>query len=295
MFTKTSGGTGFQSIAWFLLQVTVALLTALFIVYGAKAEDSGASAIDALAYDRIAGQLLKSDGTELYSSPDDGRTWRPLAGELPADGNVSSIAVGAGERPMYYVAGSGLGVLRWSSNDGRWTQVGAGLPSANVVALAAHSTQPDTLYAYVPENGIYRTKDAGQSWKLMDKGPDGIQQLIHTNMAGSMESGWLYAATTEGIRFSMDCFCLWREGGGIAGLMGAVAVDPGQPDRLFAAWADGIVQSVNGGQDWTEVAASPPEPVSALVVSPSGQLYAGTSGGRLFKGNGGATWEQVSE
>lgn len=278
------------------MHIAAAVLAALFFVQGALAKDGVVRAIDTLAYDATAGLLLKGDATGLYGSSDDGDNWQPIAGALPADGKVSSIAVTSGETGAIFVAGPGLGVLRSSGNSGGWTAVGAGLPSANVTALATHSKQPATLYAYLPEGGIYRTKDAGETWKLMDRGPGGIGQLIHTNMAGSMETGWLYAATPEGVRFSMDCFCLWREGSGTIGAVSAIAVDPGRPDQLYATSAGGIVQSANGGQDWTNATASPPQAVSALVLSPSGTLYAGTVEGRVFRSTDRAnSWELMGD
>lgn len=286
----------FPSVGRLFMHLAAALLTAVLFAHGALAEDGASPLINALAYDEGVGRLLKADATGLFSSPDDGRTWQPIGGALPAGGKLSTIAISAGNDAVIYGAGPGLGVIRLNGNSGEWTAIGTGLPSADVTTLTAHSTQPATLYAYVPDSGIYRTQDAGSTWKLMDRGPNGIGQLIHTNLAGSMETGWLYAATVEGVRFSMDCFCLWREGGRTAGAVSTIAVDPGQPDRLFAASADGIVQSTNGGQDWEKAPASPPQAISALVLSPSGGLFAGTVDGRVFRSDDQAkTWELTGD
>lgn len=292
---KTRSGTASRHAKLQVARLTIGLVLAIFGTGGATAEDGDAWPVDALAYDATAGVLLKSVETGLYRGSDDGRTWVAIAGSLPPSGDVTSLVVTPGEGGAVYAAGHGIGILRASKDGGEWTPVGTGLPSPDVTALAVHSTQLETLYAYLPQSGIYRTKDAGATWKLMDRGPEGIRQLIHTNMEGSMETGWLYAATADGVRFSMDCFCLWREANGLTGPVNAIAADPAKPERLYAASEDGIFLSSNGGQDWGAAAALP-ETATALTVTPSGELYAGTVGGRVFRSLDGAkTWEQMSE
>src|SRR5260370_2025760 len=99
-----------------------------------------------------------------------------------------------------------------------WVERTEGLPGLDVIAVADHATHPDTIYAIVEERGIYRSQDAGKSWRMMDRGPrDGLVQLIHSDMPGSMQSGWLFAATSSGVRRIMDCFCLWQDAGGQIG------------------------------------------------------------------------------
>src|SRR3546814_7687084 len=99
-----------------------------------------------------------------------------------------------------------------SSDLKSWSHVDRGLPSRDVIAFAAHSAVPDTVYAVVAEQGIYRSEDGGAGWRMMDKGPEAeIQRIIHSNLEGSMQSGWLFAATDRGVYRSMDCFCRSEE------------------------------------------------------------------------------------
>lgn len=273
---------------WAAARLAVALTLGLLSASPGTADDGAAPGIDALAYDTATGALLKADQSGLYLSQDGGRSWQAITDPPPA---ISAIAVGAGDSGPIYVVGSGLWVRARDSNS--WTRVDGGLPSTEITALAAHSTQPKTVYAYLPDSGIFQSKDAGANWKLMDRGPAAIANLIHTNLAGSMESGWLYAATAEGVRFSMDCFCLWREAIGLTEPVRATAVDPSTPEVLFATAGEGVFVSTNGGRDW-EAATGLPDAVTALIVTPSGDLYAGTTGGRLFLSvDRAATWEQV--
>jgi len=74
--------------------------------------------------------------------------------------------------------------------------------------MAAHATQPETLYAYHGKEGMFRSRDGGSKWVKVDNGPqESVQAFLHSDMPGSMESGWLFAGTTHGVARSMDCFC----------------------------------------------------------------------------------------
>ena len=247
----------------------------------------------ALAYDAATSTILRAEGEQVTRSTDEGMSWQPVG--LPpmlAKAPIAAIAIAA-QGSAIYLAGPGLGVLRGDAEGRSWKAVGDTLPSRDVTALAAHTTQPDTLYAYLPEQGIYRSQDAGQSWKLMDQGPDGIRQLIHSDLAGSMESGWLYATTAKGASVSMDCFCLWRDLGEFTGPVTSVAYQPGLPDTLYAASEGRIFRSTDGGRSWQQ-APSPEATVAALTVAPSGTLYAATVDGGFFRSvDGAASWSRV--
>lgn len=236
--------------------------------------------------------LFKASADALFRSADAGRSWTRLAWpELPG-GSISAIAART-ESGSLYVAGPGTGIFRSDDSGASWTAIDSGLPSRDVTAVALHATQPDTIYAYLPANGIYRSQDAGKTWKLMDRGPEGIRSLIHTDMAGSMETGWLYAGTSKGARISMDCFCLWRDAEGLSGEVYSLAFQPGKPERLYAASEQGLFRTDSGGRDWQKVKA-PESPLTALAITPAGGIYAAGADGTLFSSSDHAeTWDAV--
>ncbi len=261
------------------------------VTFAAEAPPPG---VVALAYDAGSGTILKAQGTGAYRSADEGASWQPI--ELPptlAKASITAVATSAHAGGPIYVAGPGLGILRGNNDGSNLKAIGDTLPDRDVMSLATHTTQPDTLYAYLPEHGIYRSQDAGQTWKLMDRGPNGIRQLIHTDLAGSMESGWLYAATAKGASVSMDCFCLWRNVGDFGGAVTSIAYQPGQPETLYVAAEGGLFRSDDGGRAWEHVAA-PDSGVAALTVTPSGTVYAAAADGELFRSDDRAlTWKQA--
>lgn len=264
------------------------LVLALLIGASAAGEAIAASsaqadrgAVAAVAFDAAGGAILEATGKGLYRSPDEGRSWQPVA--LPAAARSHVAAVTVSRKGVLYVGGPGIGVLSSANRDGKWTSRNSGLPSRDVVTVAAHADQAGTVYAYVAKRGIFRSEDGGGHWKLMDAGTrDGIRHLVHSNMPGSMQTGWFFAATAKGVSRSMDCFCGWRDAGGLGRPATALAYDLKEPQRVYAATGDGLYVSENGGEKWERVKA-PAADITALAAAPSGVLYAVTTSGILFR------------
>ena len=195
----------------FLFGLAVALIIAACQSTRSASPASGSAAATgpavSLAVSTVDGSLLKA-GSGLFRSTDRGKSWQPLP--LPADLHpeaIRQVATSAAAPTSLYAAGPGAGVVRSDDNGQTWRSVGAGLPSQEVAAFAVHSFRPDTLYAWIKGQGVFRTEDSGGRWQKMDAGPGGdVVALAHSTLEGSMNTGWLYAATPEGPYLSMDCF-----------------------------------------------------------------------------------------
>lgn len=229
---------------------------------------TGDDAVVALAASSSDATLYKATARAVFRSGDAGRTWKDLGLKLPPAGRLRSISLSAAKPAALYASGPGIGVLRVSVEGGQALHLrGHGLPH-DVTAVAAHATQAATVYAYAPARGIYRSDDGGGEWRLMDGGPrGGVTRFVHSNMAGSMQTGWLLAAGPLGVRLSMDCFCGWRTAGDLAGAARAVAYDPARPTRIAAAIGDGVFESSDGGQSWTRL-----QPLAVGAVGAFGAL-----------------------
>jgi photosystem II stability/assembly factor-like uncharacterized protein len=93
----------------------------------------------------------------------------------------------------------------YRSGDGgrHWAPVG--LPPSStprtITAIAVFAGGNGALYVAGLGIGVLRSEDSGQRWRLMDAGPrGGITRLVHSNMPGSMQSGWLFVAGPQGVR-----------------------------------------------------------------------------------------------
>ena len=248
----------------------------------------------ALEFDNGTGTLLKATEGTLSRSSDQGRTWTPIS--LPASmarTTIATVAVSDGDKGALYVAGRASGVLRSKDGGRSWVPANKGLPKRGVSALATHAGQPDTVYAHVTGKGFFRSQDGGANWRLMDRGPrEKIVHFVHSSMPGSMETGWLFAGTPDGVRRSMDCFCGWHKAGELAGKITAVAYDPDQPQRVYVSTAKGLFVSADGGEQWSSM-KSPEATITALAAAPSGVLYAAGNGSLYRSGNRGETWEKI--
>lgn len=260
-------------------------------VAGAAAHAAAPHGVSALAFDAGTNALLKLESGALYRRS--GAEWKkvPLA-ESARRAPVTALAASRQPPHMIYAAVRGSGVVRSADGGLSWDLANGGLPPGDVEVLAAHATLPETVYAYVRGKGIYRSEDRGGHWRLMGVGPrQGAVQLVHSDMPGSMQSGWLFAATTRGAARSMDCFCGWHDAGALARPLSAIAYDPRQPARIYAAGAGGLFVSENGGELWSPLPF--PGRVTAMAATAEA-LFAADDGARVsISRDHGATWERM--
>ncbi len=249
-----------------------------------------------LAFDAAHSVLLEAHGNTLRRSQDGGRHWASL--DVPSAPGASgvrrirAIAVAAAAG-AYYLAVDGLGVLRSEDQGQTWSARNEGLPAVEVAALAAHADRPETIYAYLDAKGIFRSEDGGRRWRLMDAGPrGGMTGFVHSNMPGSMQSGWFFAAGPGGVQRSMDCFCGWRDAGSLGRTVRAVAFDPSAPNEIYAAAAGGLWLSQNGGESWAGLAAPQTNLVALVATSHRAVVAAGSDSALYRREAGGAAWKR---
>ncbi len=280
-----------RTFAFFLV-----LLAAIGQVKASEPSSSDAKIV-ALAYDISKGALYKASRNSLFQSLDNGQKWRRI--RLPSvfdnSANVVSLITPAGGKNTIYLAGRDLGIFRSENSGESWTAADKGIPNKQIVSLAAHATLAETLYTVVADKNIYRSEDAGNSWQLMDEGPGEIRLLKHTNMKGSMKTGWLFAVTASGVQRAMDCFCLWRQAGDFKGKITDLVYNPQIPEHIYIATENGLMSSQDGGETWKQ-RMSPESHVTTLVYIPNGVIFGAANDGTLFRRlDDTETWERLGD
>ena len=258
-----------------------------------------------LAVDSAERALIRAHARELFISHDEGRRWASVPlGNRPRAGQIATVAISRPSPGTVYIAGPGLGILRSTDRGRSWHSAGNGLPSTEVTAFATHATRPATLYAVVKERGLFRTEDGGATWVRMEGGPGpDVRHLLHSDMAGSMESGWLFAALPSKVRRSMDCFCGWRDTGALpdtaspgAGTLHGLAYDPQRPEHVFVASAPGVYRTTDGGRSWALASRTEPAKVALAFDASTRTLLGGSADGTVFRSaDGGRTWVTVGK
>jgi photosystem II stability/assembly factor-like uncharacterized protein len=257
----------------------------------------------------------------------------------PAAGGRVSRACGVPGNPLvYYAATAGGGV--WKSSDGglKWNCVTDDLPDSSFGSVAVAPSDPNVVYAGAGEanirgnvaagHGIYKSTDAGQSWKKVWDNLGQIGTLIvhptNPDVAFAAVLGSPFGPGKErGVYRTTDGGKTWKQVLARDEDTGAsdVCFDPNNPRILFAGlwqarrrpWemtsggpGSGLYTSRDGGDTWTqlkpETAGLPKGPWGkigvAVAPSDSNRVYAlieANDGGLFRSDDGGTTWSLASD
>lgn len=267
----------------------------------------------AIAFDGDA--LILAEGT--LSRSDGAGGWIELS--APAAGGIISLATHPA-RPGRIVAGHTGGGVTLSEDGGhRWEARSQGLPAVPVAAVTVAAADPDTIYAAIRADGLWKSEDAGRSWALaMDRpwladAERDLTALASVDLATGMGGIWIYAGTELGLTRVPDCFCRWQEvqpgdamdalasgkpapsqaplpeGETINGLVSAASL----PTRLYAALPSGIWVSQDAGVVWSQISVTG---ALAVAVHPTNadHVVAITGDGLVESRDGGANWTALA-
>jgi photosystem II stability/assembly factor-like uncharacterized protein len=234
--------------------------------------------------------------------------WQPIP-DLPRGINTL-IADPVNPRVLYAGTGStgaGSGIYKSEDAGLTWRSVSAGLPSADVAALAFSYQAPTTLYAAVGNN-VFASADGGASWSQQAKGVGNYRGFGRVRVAPSDGKVLYGLAVIEGAFRSDDGGRNWavinqglpKDNNGSYNVQ-SVAIDPTDANVVYigTGWepfgGNGVYKSTNGGESWSPANRGMIDySVTALAVDPVNPqtVYAGTFDGELFKSvDGGQTWD----
>ncbi|HEY1498360.1 MAG TPA: glycoside hydrolase [Acidobacteriaceae bacterium] len=217
--------------------------------------------------------------------------------------------------------------------DMRWRMIGP-FRGGRTRAVAGVADQPNVFYIGQVDGGVWKSTDYGRTWAPIFDAQD--TQSIGALAVAPSNSAIVYAASGEGLHRpdlsvgdgiyrSEDAGKTWTH----LGLRGgeqipAMAVDPTNPNRLFAAVLGhpygpneerGIFRSDDGGKNWkkvlykgdriggSDVVLDPKNPrivyaslwEDTLGPWEDANQYSGTGGGLFKSVDGGATWKPLTK
>ncbi len=226
----------------------------------------------------------------------------------PAAGGRVSRACGVPGDPLTYYAATSAGGV-WKSSDGglTWKPLFDEQPIASIGSIAVAPSDPNVIYVgsgeanirgnVEPGNGIYKSTDAGKTWKHVwkEEGQIGTMIVHPTNpdVAFAAVLGHAFGPNEErGVYRTTDGGKTWQRVLFKDKDTGAsdVAFDPSNPRVLFAGlwqarrlpWqltsggpGSGLYVSRDSGDTWTQL-VRPPDPDSpdAGNDAPKGKTYA---------------------
>jgi photosystem II stability/assembly factor-like uncharacterized protein len=206
-------------------------------------------------------------------------------------------------RPIPAIAAPTLFILGWMmaahafAGQDRWTS--SGPEGGYILALAVKPSEPATLYAAPYGGGIYRSRDAGESWKAVNAGLTdyGISSLA----IDSADPSTIYAGGNyHGLFKSIDGGESWINKFRTAPVR-SVIIDPANHLNLVLGTSGGVFASTDGGETWVDVSGSLPRndqsvDVRDLAMDPmnSNRLYLASGFGLFTSDNRGGNWARVN-
>ena len=209
------------------------------------------------------------------------------AGEIGPVGNRTTSIVGVPGQPYIYYAGSASGGIFKTTDGGiHWEAIFDGQPVSSIGSLAVAASDPNVVWAGTGEawirshisvgQGIYKSGDAGKTWKLMGlektgrighlvvdpKNPDIVMACALGHAYGPQQERGVFRTTDGGAHWDRVLFTDENSG------CSDIVMDANNPRTLFAGmwqfeihtWGresggpgSGLYVSHDGGATWKKI------------------------------------------
>lgn len=183
----------------------------------------------------------------------------------------------------------------------------SGPPGGTITVLAEDPSNPSTIYADADNvGGFWKSTDAGMTWTSINTN-SGMDYLAISDIVVANAGQTIYASSSGNSYFfwSNDAGNTWNQVQAPNGNINGMAVDPKTSSTIYlSAVGAGVLKSVDGGEDWALLAASPvitPSTAPGVLHGPiavdpttTTTVYYGTDQGLYISSNGGSTWSASS-
>src|SRR5688500_17228580 len=258
-----------------------------------------AAASIALALAVLPAVAQQAPPSRVTASVFDSLRWRHIGPE----GNRFSAAAGIpGNTRIYYVGAASGGIYKTTDGGVHWAAIFDDQPVQSIGSLAVAESDPNIVWAGTGEGkirshisvgqGVYKSTDAGETWKLMGlektgriprtivhpSNPDIVYVCALGHSYGDQPERGVYRTTDGGLTWTQTLFVDEKTG------CSDLVIDPSNPRTLFAGmwqfeihtWGrrsggpgSGLFVSRDGGATWTRLKGNglPASPVGKVAVS----------------------------
>jgi tetratricopeptide (TPR) repeat protein/photosystem II stability/assembly factor-like uncharacterized protein len=230
-----------------------------------------------LQFDANGQMMYRFDPQTLYRSSDRGATWESLPIPFQADRVVSHPAI---EQHLFGFPLDGERVMASVDGGETWQQLNdQTVEWMSQVSLFSNPARSELLYL-VPHYGAYRSEDGGQTWGFCDFSIEWTSLTDSRWVIDPRDDEYVYAARLgRGLATSRDGCRQWSWLSGFPRVnVNSLAIDPVQPDTLYAGSDSGAYVSFDAGLSWGEIndGLLGATVVYSIVIDPQGVVYAAT-------------------
>jgi photosystem II stability/assembly factor-like uncharacterized protein len=260
-------------------------------------------------------------GDGIYKSADGGASWKHMGlknsehiGMIAVDPRDSNVVYAAATGPLWS-AGGDRGLYKTTDGGETWTPILTISENTGVNEVHFDPRNPDIIYAAAhqrrrhvftlidggPESGVYKSVDAGKTWKKINKGlPPGDKGRIGLAISPT-DPDYLYAIVEAqrgqaGFFRSLNGGASWEKQSSYASsgnYYQEIICDPKDKDRVYSM--DTFLQVTDdGGKTWTALGdRSKHWDSHALWINPENTNYYlnGNDGGAYESFDRGQTWK----
>jgi photosystem II stability/assembly factor-like uncharacterized protein len=179
-----------------------------------------------------------------------------------------------------------------------------------VTTLVADAQEPDTLWAGVEIDGLFRSRDAGRTWEAVGQGLSSRDIHALATIRGKGGGQRLLAATNNDMNLSTDGGATWQPlqvGKSLPwSYCRALAQPCGRPEVILLGNGDGppgsaglVARSTDGGSTWhaTRMPRRANSTIWNFAVHPADPdlVYASSVSGEVYRSSdGGESWEKLA-
>lgn len=263
------------------------------------------------------------EGKGMYKSIDAGKSWTEIG--LSDVGQIGAVRIDPNDNNTVYVAAIGRaftpnkerGVYKTTDGGETWKKILFISEEVGISDIEFMSSDSNVLYAAawkaqrkpwtiisggsLEEGGIYKSKDAGNSWTKIEKGlPQNLigkidlevcaaeNELVYALIEAPGEEGGLYISDN-----SAESFTLVSSNKGIRTrpfYYTNITIDPQNPDKIYAM-ATGYYRSDDRGKNWTKLSVPHGDNHDMWINPDNPDLFIqANDGGANVTHNGGKSW-----